>query len=72
MTCRYRSSKGTPPAVRQNNQELLAECDAVILFYGKGDEAWKRAIGNELKKAERVSWRHAFAGQLHLSGGAYY
>ena len=23
---------------------------AVILFYGKGDEAWKRAVGNELKK----------------------
>jgi hypothetical protein len=23
----------------------------VILFYGQGDEAWKRAIANELKKA---------------------
>ena len=43
--------EGDAAAVRQNNQELLAECNAVILFYGQGDEAWKRATANELKKA---------------------
>lgn len=37
--------------MRQNNQDLIAECDAVILFYGAGDEGWKRSISNELKKA---------------------
>src|ERR1700761_1323863 len=42
--------EGDAATVRQNNQELLAECNAVILFYGQGDEAWKRAIANELKK----------------------
>lgn len=42
---------GDAAAVRRNNQDLIAECDAVILFYGCGDEAWKRAITNELKKA---------------------
>jgi len=42
---------GDAATVRQNNQDLLAECDAVILFYGNGDEAWKRSIGSELKKA---------------------
>jgi hypothetical protein len=42
--------EGDAATVRQSNQELLAECNAVILFYGKGDEAWKRAMGNELKK----------------------
>ena len=43
--------EGDAATVRQNNQELLGECDAVILFYGAGDEAWKRSIGSELKKA---------------------
>ena len=36
--------------MREANQQLLATCDAVILFYGAGDEAWKRTIDNELKK----------------------
>ena len=43
--------EGDAATVRQNNQDLLAECDAVILFYGNGDEAWKRSIGSELKKS---------------------
>jgi hypothetical protein len=43
--------EGDAAAIRQSQQELLAECDAVILFYGKGDETWKRSIENELKKA---------------------
>ncbi len=43
--------EGDAATVRQGNQDLLAECDAVILFYGHGDEAWKRSIGSELKKA---------------------
>ncbi len=43
--------EGDAATVRQNNQDLIAECDAVILFYGAGDEGWKRSISNELKKA---------------------
>jgi TIR domain len=43
--------EGDAATVRQNNQDLLQECDAVILFYGAADEAWKRSIANELKKA---------------------
>ena len=42
--------EGDASQVRKTNQQLLASCDAVILFYGAGDEAWKRAIDNELKK----------------------
>jgi hypothetical protein len=49
--------EGDAATVRQNNQDLLAECDGVILFYGAGDEAWKRSIGSELKKA--VAYRGA-------------
>jgi hypothetical protein len=49
--------EGDAATVRQNNQDLLAQCDAVVLFYGAGDEAWKRSIDSELKKA--VAYRGA-------------
>jgi hypothetical protein len=42
--------EGDATAVREANQTLLATCDAVILFYGAGDDAWKRTMDNELKK----------------------
>jgi len=42
--------EGDATAVREAHQQLLTNCDAVILFYGSGDEAWKRTIDNELKK----------------------
>jgi TIR domain-containing protein len=41
---------GDASQIRKTNQQALASCDAVLLFYGIGDEAWKRAIDNELKK----------------------
>lgn len=43
--------EGDAAAIRQNNQDLLTGCDAVILFYGHGDESWKRSIVNEVRKA---------------------
>jgi TIR domain-containing protein len=42
--------EGDATAVREAHQQLLANADVVILFYGAGDEAWKRTIDNELKK----------------------
>jgi hypothetical protein len=42
--------EGDAAEVRKTNQQQLASCDAVVLFYGAGDEAWKRTIDNELKK----------------------
>src|SRR5262249_15612296 len=42
--------EGDASQVRTANQQLLASCDAVLLFYGAGDEAWKRTVDNELKK----------------------
>ncbi len=42
--------EGNASQVRMANQQLLASCDVAILFYGAGDEAWKHAIDNELKK----------------------
>ena len=42
--------EGDATAVREAHQQLLTNCDAVILFYGAGDKAWKDTINNELKK----------------------
>jgi hypothetical protein len=43
--------EGDAATVRQSNQDLLAACDAVIVFYGAGDEAWKRSIDAEIRKS---------------------
>ena len=42
--------EGGAAAVRQANEHLVASCDALLLFYGAGDEAWKRTTDSELQK----------------------
>ncbi|MGC1324051.1 MAG: toll/interleukin-1 receptor domain-containing protein [Candidatus Udaeobacter sp.] len=42
--------EGDAATVRQAHQELLATCDAVLIFYGAGDEAWKRTTETDLQK----------------------
>jgi hypothetical protein len=42
--------EGAAAAVRDAHQQLMTTCDAVLLFYGAGEEAWKRTLDNELKK----------------------
>jgi len=44
--------EGDATAVREANQKLLATCDAIIVFYGAGDEPWKRTMDNELRKMQ--------------------
>jgi hypothetical protein len=41
---------GDAAQVREANQSLLMACDAVILYYGAGDEAWKFHQQNELRR----------------------
>ena len=42
--------EGDATTVREAHRQLMATCDAVVLFYGAGDEVWKRTLDNELKK----------------------
>lgn len=42
--------EGEAAAVREAHRQLMITCDAVLIFYGAGDEAWKRTIDSELKK----------------------
>lgn len=42
--------EGDAARVRTANQALLGSCGAVVVFYGSGDEAWKRTVDAELRK----------------------
>ena len=42
--------EGGAAAVREANERQVAGCDAVLLFYGAGDEAWKRTTDSDLQK----------------------
>jgi len=44
--------EGDAATVRRTNQDILSQSDAVILFYGAGDEAWKRTVESDLKKMQ--------------------
>lgn len=41
---------GEATAVREDKEQLLAICDAVLVFYGAGDERWKIAIDSDHRK----------------------
>lgn len=41
---------GDAAAVRESHRQRMTTCDAVVLYYGAGDEAWKSTQDNELKK----------------------
>jgi hypothetical protein len=43
--------EGDAATVRQANQDLLAACDAAVVFYGAADEAWKRSVDAEVRKS---------------------
>jgi hypothetical protein len=42
--------EGDAAKVRQANEELLTNSAAVLIFYGAGDEAWKRTTETDLQK----------------------
>jgi len=42
--------EGPATEVREANRQLLMHCEAVVLYYGHGDEAWKRTVDTELLK----------------------
>jgi hypothetical protein len=43
--------EGDAASVRNANQERLARCDAALVFYGVGTEAWKATVDSDLRKA---------------------
>jgi len=43
---------GDAAALDQAGQEMLSQCDIVIVFYGKGTEGWKRSVDGDLLKSK--------------------
>ena len=43
---------GDAAQVREANHQLALDCDAILLYYGAGDEAWKYHQQNELRKLQ--------------------
>jgi len=41
---------GDAAQVRETNRQLALDCDAILLYYGAGDEAWKFHQQNDLRK----------------------
>lgn len=58
--------EGDAAAVRQHHLQLIKQCDAVLLFYGEGDESWKRSFDMELKKL------HGYRGDRPLMANFTY
>jgi hypothetical protein len=44
--------EGDAAAISSANEDLLQQCDAVLVFYGAGDEAWRRSLQSDLRKAK--------------------
>jgi len=43
--------EGDAAEVRRANEERLTQCDAALVFYGSGTEAWKASVDSDLRKA---------------------
>ncbi len=43
--------EGDAAEVRRANQERLTQCDAVLVYYGGGTEAWKASVDSDLRRA---------------------
>ena len=44
--------EGTAEEVRTVHEGNLAECDAVLIYYGCGSDAWKQSIDRDIQKAK--------------------
>ncbi|MFP4507218.1 MAG: DUF4062 domain-containing protein [Cyclobacteriaceae bacterium] len=59
---------GDPEEIRQDMRDNLQHCDALILFYGQGDEAWKRSMLSEIRKVGKERSQPLIANFTFLSG----
>lgn len=55
---------GDAATVDNSKREMLAKCDAALVFYGKGDEGWKRAVDSDLLKSKGYRGDKAPLAQL--------
>jgi len=61
---------GDPEEIRQDLKENLQYCDALLLFYGEGDEAWKRSMLSEIRKVGKERVQPFASKYIYLAGEA--
>jgi hypothetical protein len=52
LTLRKPAFDGDAEEVRRTHEHHLAECDAVLIYYGAGTDAWKQSIDRDVEKAK--------------------
>jgi len=52
LTLREPAFDGDAEEVRRTHEDHLAECDAVLIYYGGGTDAWKQSIDRDVEKAK--------------------
>ena len=57
--------EGDAGTVDRAKQEMLSQCAAALVFYGRGDEGWKRAVDTDLRKSK--AYRRNKPPLLHLT-----
>lgn len=61
--------EGTDAAqIRDTHRQLMSDCDGVLVFYGAGNESWKRTVTNELMKLPGYRETPLLAAYTYLSG----
>ena len=49
---------GDAEEVRRTHEGHLDQCDAVLIYYGTGTDAWKQSVDRDVEKAKgRRGWR---------------
>lgn len=49
--------EGSAAEVRASNRQLLSGCDAALVYYASGDEAWKRSVDSDIRKQRGLAER---------------
>lgn len=66
--------EGPAKEVREANEDRLARCEAVVVFYGSGTDAWKSSVDSDVSKAAALRpgrpLRAVFAWLAEPSTGA--
>ncbi len=60
--------EGDASALRNDHEETLRDCDAVLIYYGSGCEAWQRGKERDLRKSVLFGRKRAFLAQGVLLG----
>lgn len=62
--------EGDAATVQEANRDFVTQCDAVILFYGAGDEGWKYCVKSELKKMLGYAEKALPVTYIYLAGAS--